>query len=161
LFVERRQYLIPYTSLNWHMRPINMLVVHSSATDGSKDFSAAHVDRWHREQGWDAIGYHYVIGLTGRVEIGRPETRTGAHAVGFNALSIGICLIGGLDANGRPSATFTTAQYASLERLLLELRSRFPKAQILGHRDLPKVKKDCPCFDVRTWCSNRGIAPTV
>jgi N-acetyl-anhydromuramyl-L-alanine amidase AmpD len=53
-----------------------------------------------------------------------------------------VCLIDDLDAHGRPSATFTTAQYASLERLLLALRSRFPKAQILGHRDLPKVKKD-------------------
>jgi N-acetylmuramoyl-L-alanine amidase len=148
------------------VRTINELVVHCSATEGSKDFTAADIKRWHtdpkpRGRGYADIGYHYVIRLSGQVEKGRPEAEVGAHAYGHNKHSIGICLIGGLDAHGRPSATFTTAQYASLERLLLELRSRFPKAQILGHRDLPKVKKDCPCFDVRTWCSNRGIAPTV
>jgi len=27
----------------------------------------------------------------------------------------------------------------------------YPKAKILGHRDLPGVRKACPCFDVRKW----------
>lgn len=32
-------------------------------------------------------------------------------------------------------------------RLLRKLRRLFPDAEIKGHRDLPNVKKDCPCFD--------------
>ena len=134
-----------------------MLVVHCSATEGGKDFGRADIDRWHKERGFDRIGYHYVIRLSGDVEKGRAEREMGAHAAGHNARSIGICLIGGLDGMGRPSATFTIKQFAALESLLLDLRSRYPKAQILGHRDLPKVAKDCPCFNVRTWCANRGL----
>ena len=26
-----------------------------------------------------------------------------------------------------------------------------PDAEILGHRDLPNVHKDCPSFDVKRW----------
>ena len=26
---------------------------------------------------------------------------------------------------------------------------RYPSARILGHRDLPGVRKNCPCYDVR------------
>jgi hypothetical protein len=33
--------------------------------------------------------------------------------------------------------------------LIRELKARFPKARILGHRDLPGVRKECPCYDVR------------
>lgn len=140
------------------MRAINYLVVHCSATPAGKPFRAADIDRWHREKGWDGIGYHYVIPLDGSVEPGREVEEAGAHVYGHNADSIGVCLIGGLDAHGKAWATFNERQYAALENLLLGLRAKFPKAKILGHRDFPKVAKDCPCFDVREWCASRGIA---
>jgi len=28
------------------------------------------------------------------------------------------------------------------------LKEDYPDARVVGHRDLPGVKKDCPCFDV-------------
>ena len=141
------------------MRPIDKLVVHCSATKAGRDFGAADIDRWHRESGYAGIGYHYVIRIDGTVELGRGEATVGAHAVGFNANSIGICLIGGLDQDGKPSGDYTTLQWTALAQLLNELRERFPDIEILGHRDLPKVAKDCPCFDVRAWCVSRGIDP--
>ena len=139
------------------MRQINELVVHCSATPAGREFHAADIDRWHRERGWNGIGYHYVICLDGTVEPGRPIERVGAHVAGHNAYSIGICMIGGVDAKGRASDTFTAEQYDALEALLRELRVRWPHASILGHRDFPNVHKDCPSFDVRTWCATRGI----
>ncbi len=33
--------------------------------------------------------------------------------------------------------------------LIRDLLKRFPKARILGHRDLPEVRKACPSYDVR------------
>ena len=33
-------------------------------------------------------------------------------------------------------------------KLIRDLLKRFPKARILGHRDLPGVRKACPCYDV-------------
>ena len=44
----------------------------------------------------------------------------------------------------------TAAQKRTLLTLLYSLRTDYPKAEILGHRDLPGVKKSCPCFDVRS-----------
>ncbi|WP_367614995.1 hypothetical protein [Segatella copri] len=38
-----------------------------------------------------------------------------------------------------------------MEELLHSLCVDYPDAEILGHRDLPNVRKDCPCFDVRDW----------
>jgi len=61
------------------------------------------------------------------------------------------CLVGGKGDNGKPAANYTLAQWEALKGLLADLRGRFPGAEIKGHRDYPGVKKDCPCFDVRTW----------
>ena len=75
----------------------------------------------------------------------------GAHARHYNAHSIGICYEGGLDEKGKPADTRTPAQKASLEDLLYSLVLDYPDAEILGHRDLPWVRKSCPCFDVKEW----------
>ncbi len=58
---------------------------------------------------------------------------------------------GGLDEKGKPADTRTPAQKASLEDLLYSLALDYPGAEILGHRDLPWVRKSCPCFDVKEW----------
>lgn len=141
------------------MRPITALVVHCSATPAGKPFRAADIDRWHREKGWDGIGYHFVIPLDGSVEPGRPLAEAGAHVQNHNRDTIGICLIGGVDATGKPAATFNELQYDALEHQLLALRAKWPNARILGHRDFPGVNKACPSFDVRAWCRTRGLDP--
>jgi N-acetyl-anhydromuramyl-L-alanine amidase AmpD len=71
----------------------------------------------------------------------------GAHARHYNAHSIGVCYEGGLDEKGRAADTRTPAQRATLIALLRSLKVDYPDARILGHRDLPNVHKDCPCFD--------------
>ena len=43
--------------------------------------------------------------------------------------------------------TRTPRQKRALLRLLKKLKAAHPDARILGHRDLPDVHKDCPCFD--------------
>ena len=141
------------------MRQIIGLVVHCSATPEGKLFTAADIDRWHREKGWEGIGYHYVIGLTGKVEPGRPLDKAGAHVSGHNAKTIGICLIGGVDAAGKPKDTFTAEQRTALAILLRELRGMYPNTTIRGHRDYPGVAKACPSFDVRAWARTVGIDP--
>lgn len=140
------------------MRAIKELVVHCSATPSAKPFRAADIDKWHRGQGWSSIGYHYVITLDGTIEPGRPLAEAGAHVAGHNAESIGICYVGGMNAQGTaPADTLNERQADALEVLLLGLRAKFPGARILGHRDYPGVKKACPSFDVSSWCKRRGI----
>ena len=129
------------------MRKITLIIVHCSAVRPDQQSSAAQIDTWHRERGWKfGIGYHYVVRRDGSIEPGRPEWMIGAHCVGHNAHSIGVCYEGGLDIRGRPADTRTEAQRRSLRKLIEQLHAAYPKALIVGHHDL-NPQKDCPCFD--------------
>lgn len=109
------------------------------------------VEACHKARGFQTVGYHYYITKDGTLYPGRPESQMGAHAKGFNAHSIGICYEGGLDEHGRCKDTRTLAQKVTMEELLQSLCVDYPDAEILGHRDLPGVHKECPCFDTRAW----------
>lgn len=128
-------------------RKITEIIIHCSATREGQHFTAADIDRWHRAITYDCIGYHFVILLDGTIERGRPLEQQGAHCKDHNRQSIGICYIGGLDANGDPKDTRTPAQREQLRRLVKELQQQFPAATLHGHREF--AAKACPCFDVR------------
>lgn len=145
------------------MRNINLIIVHCSATPEGKDFTVKDIDRWHRQRGFNCIGYHYVVYRDGSVHAGRLEEQVGAHCQGHNANSIGMCYIGGMTADGKqPKDTRTEAQKKGLRELLAKLKKKYPKAKICGHRDLSpdlnhngKVDKwewtkACPSFDATT-----------
>lgn len=134
------------------MRKIDMIIVHCSATPAGRNVSVEDIDRWHRERGFDCIGYHFVVGLDGTVYEGRHVERIGAHCKGYNARSIGVCYIGGVDEAMRPSDTRTEAQRKALRRLLTELRHSFNGAVIRSHRDF--AAKACPSFDATTEYSD-------
>ena len=135
------------------MRDINLIIVHCSATIEGKNFHASNIGSWHKERGFDCIGYHYVIDLDGTIEKGRPVEEIGAHTSGFNKSSIGVCYIGGLAADGKtPKDTRTDAQKEALLKLLSKLKSNYPRASVHGHREF--AKKYCPCFDAYTEYKN-------
>lgn len=128
-------------------RSINLIVVHCTATEEGKDYSVAEIRRWHLKRGFSDIGYHYLIGIDGKVHEGRNVNISGAHTAGYNAHSIGVCYVGGLDKNHKAKDTRTPAQKASLLRLLTDLKKIYPKATIHGHREY--ANKACPCFDAK------------
>lgn len=129
------------------MRKIDKIIIHCSATKQGQWFTASDIDSWHQQRGWSGIGYHYVILLNGEVQTGRPLEEIGAHTVGQNTSSIGICYIGGLNASGQPSDTRTPEQKQSLVKLVAELKTKFPGVTVHGHNEF--AKKACPCFDVK------------
>ena len=133
------------------MRKINMIVIHCTATRVTRDFPVESLEACHKARGFRTIGYHYYITKDGVIYPCRSESEPGAHAKHYNAHSIGICYEGGLDANGNPADTRTPAQKQAMVKLLQSLCTDYPEAEILGHRDLPWVKKSCPCFDVKNW----------
>lgn len=134
---------------------IDEIIIHCSATKEGVDIKASTIDKWHRQNGWRCIGYNYVIDLDGTEEKGRSEEDIGAHTVGHNIRSIGICYIGGLDKDGKPKDTRTEAQKASMLRLVKELLVRYPKARLSGHNQW--ARKACPCFDVPKWAAANGL----
>ncbi|RIX47456.1 MAG: N-acetylmuramoyl-L-alanine amidase [Rhodocyclales bacterium GT-UBC] len=147
------------------------------------------IDSWHVERGFHradewrarqnpnlaAIGYHYLIGRDGTTFTGRHVDEIPAQAAGFNQKAIGICLVG-LDQ-------FEPAQFETLAHLVVSEIARItgrngpgdrnnPLSRagalrladergihICGHRDLPKVRKTCPGFEVSTWLANGMEVP--
>lgn len=133
------------------MRKINYLVVHSSATPPKMDIGKHEITEWHKARRFRTIGYHFIIRRDGTLEYGRDIKETGAHVKGHNKDSIGICMVGGIDHDGKPEENFTTFQYQELAKLLHKLKGQFPSAIIQGHRDFKSAKTACPSFDVKAW----------
>lgn len=134
---------------------IKYIVIHCAATRPSMDIDAATIDKWHKERGFDKIGYHYVIKRNGNIEEGRKENESGAHARGYNSNSLGVCLIGGVTEEDHTVSenNFTPDQWQSLEHLIDQLEERHLGAKIIGHNEISE--KDCPAFDVQKWNNER------
>ena len=128
------------------MRRIDLIVIHCSATRSNQNFPVTALIRCHADR-FGFTGYHYYITRDGQTYQARHEQLIGAHAKGYNQHSIGVCYEGGLDPQGKPADTRTAKQKKALLALLKKLKAEHPQAEILGHRDLPGVKKACPCFD--------------
>lgn len=134
-------------------REIKEIIVHCAATPEGKNFTVEDIDRWHKQRGFNGIGYHYVIYLDGSIHNGRDLNIAGAHCTGHNSKSIGVCYIGGVAKDGKtPKDTRTKEQKESLLLLLEELKAKFPKAKIHGHRDF--ANKACPSFDASVEYKN-------
>ena len=144
------------------MKKINNIVIHCSDSNFG---DAALIDKWHKANGWmspdgKSIGYHYVI-LNGMPAVGKPDPKldgviqagrtldndqwvetneVGAHALGFNKNSIGICLIGG---QGGSKAAFTVNQYFSLLLMVGRWKQQIRDLKVLGHNETGAAKA-CP-----------------
>ena len=131
---------------------IKFLVLHCSATRCNQDYSVEQLRRDHKARGFYEIGYHFYIRKDGKMTQHRKLLEVGAHARPYNRCSIGICYEGGLDEHGKPCNTMTAEQETRLVDLFRNLKILFPKAKIVGHRDLPgTTPKECPCLDVGSW----------
>jgi N-acetylmuramoyl-L-alanine amidase len=128
------------------MRQIKRIFVHCSDTFANMDIGVDDIREWHiNENGWNDVGYHFVIKRDGTVENGRPVEVIGAGVKGHNKDSIHICMIG-----GKPDANFTFKQYRTLMALREVLDTEYSNPTWLGHRDVDKGKT-CPCFDVTSF----------
>lgn len=99
--------------------------------------SVEEIHRWHLGRGWAGIGYHYYIRKSGDIYRGRPEWALGAHAVGANDYTLGICCEGSYMTEAMPAA-----QLDSLHALLRDIMSRYGALRVLRHKDVGST--DCP-----------------
>jgi N-acetyl-anhydromuramyl-L-alanine amidase AmpD len=147
------------------------IVVHCTATLAGAPYNVDSIRQMHKARGFSDIGYHYLIGLKGEIWEGRkPKNSVGAHVQSFNDSTMGVAYVGGLRASdAKPMDTRTPEQTKSLIKVLTKLSKDYPKAVILGHRDLSKdldldgviepheYMKMCPCFDVGPWAKSVGL----
>lgn len=142
------------TALQLSKRYINRIIVHCTATPEGRVETVQSIRNMHLANGWSDIGYHYLIGLNGERWNGRNVNTVGAHCNGYNANSIGVCYVGGVDKNLKTKDTRTQKQKDALLAILKDLRRLYPKAKICGHRDLDKQGKECPSFDATSEYKN-------
>lgn len=132
------------------MRKIDKIIIHCSATPEHRNVSVEDLRREHiQNRGFKEIGYHYIITLDGEIHKGRPEYEIGAHALGHNANSIGVCYIGGVEENNvtKPKDTRTPEQRRSLIDIVKRLQASYPNATVHGHNEF--ANKACPSFNVQ------------
>ena len=126
-----------------------LIIHHTSGTDIDPLEDTSHhtfeiVDARHKQK-WSFksnlgyyIGYQYFIDKTGKVTQGREDTEEGAHTIGYNKESVGICLSGNFDVT-KP----TEAQITALKALLHRLSAKYNVSleNIIPHR--AKANKSC------------------
>ena len=139
-------------------RNITKIIIHCSATPQGENFTVDQIRQMHLARGFSDIGYHWYIDANGDIFPGRDEKLAGAHCLGHNTVSIGVCYCGGCPhrsvTNWENSGldTRTPEQKAALLKVIGDLRKRYPKATIHGHREF--ANKMCPCFDAKKEYEN-------
>lgn len=97
------------------------------------------VHRWHLNNGWIGIGYHFMVDMDGTIWRGRGELTVGAHAGGHNNDSIGIACQGRYDDNTR---NMPDAQFNAMVWLIQHLRGTHGNLTLQRHRDVGSTA--CP-----------------
>jgi len=135
------------------------IIIHCAATKASMDIGYDEIRKWHVDQnGWDDVGYHFIIRRNGKYEKARPEGYSGAHAPSHNSRSIGICLVGGMAEDGSAENNFTLEQFLTLKDLVNMIMDKYSDiTEILGHCDVQENKPNCPGFNVKEWLNKEAI----
>ena len=129
------------------------LIVHHEAPpvvipDTAKRFDI--VDQYHKSKGWGGIGYHAFIERDGELKQGRADNEEGAHTIGKNQESLGICMAGNMDLQDP-----TTAQVETLTKWLKEKMAQYniPIENVVPHRRFANKS----CYGLRLkddWAQN-------
>lgn len=148
------------------------LVLHCTATPEGREVTSGEIRHWHTDpvkkggRGWKQVGYTDMIHLDGRVErlvrnnedaeVDPWEVTNGAK--GYNTVSRHVVYVGGVSKDGKTAKdTRTEAQLKAMTAYVRDFHARFPQIRIVGHGELPGVKKACPSFDVAAWLRSIGI----
>lgn len=148
------------------------LVLHCTATPEGREVTSGEIRHWHTDpvkkggRGWKQVGYTDMIHLDGRVErlvrnnedaeVDPWEVTNGAK--GYNTVSRHVVYVGGVSKDGKTAKdTRTEAQLKAMTAYVRDFHARFPQIRIVGHGELPGVKKACPSFNVQEWLRSIGI----
>lgn len=116
------------------------IIVHCSDSDYGHHDNIEAIRHWHKdENGWEDIGYHFVILQDGEIKHGRGLPFQGAHCKGQNHDSIGICLTG--------KTKFTKEQYKALTNLCMAMGLIYGYLPTLPHNFYSETKT-CPNFNL-------------
>lgn len=135
------------------MRNIKYIVVHTTATLQSATVESIQ-NYWKNHLGWKSPGYHIVISPDGtKHRLLDDDKVSNGVGGGYNTPSLNVSYVGGILKGGKAVDNRTDEQKQALIEVLSEWKSKYPNAEILGHRDFfrkygyDKANKACPCFN--------------
>lgn len=150
------------------MAKVNRIVIHCTADPADANRNREYFRKLFFEvYGWRHWGYHLMVYQNGSWEIFQPLPKLTAYggfidaaslangAKGYNQDSLHIAYVGGLSTSTlRYADTRTPQQRETLRMLVSKYKQLYKVNEVFGHRDLPGVKKSCPCFDARKEYQN-------
>lgn len=110
------------------------IILHHRAGDG--DVQSIHRQHVNANR-WTGIGYHFYVRKDGSVYRGRPIDKWGAHCVGYNDKSIGVCFEGDFSKE-----SMTSVQKRAGQELVAYLKELYPDAEVSKHSDFDSTA--CP-----------------
>ncbi len=150
--------------------PSHIIVHHSGSASVSDDFPAVVRSYWDFHvniNGWDDIGYNWLIDGNGIVYEGRGSGTQGAHFSCMNAETTGICMIGNFEtATPAPTAISTLEQliaWEACDKMIVpadssnHITSGALLAHISGHRDGNDLPNSCS----NTVCPGENLYPLL
>jgi N-acetylmuramoyl-L-alanine amidase len=132
--IIRKKYQWAYAPTRRTASDIKYIILHHAA---AKSCTADDIHRWHLKNGWAGMGYNFFIDKDGTIYTGREELQRGAHTEDYNTSGMGICCEGNYMVETMPAE-----QKAALIELIRDIRKRYGKLLIKGHRDLNATS--CP-----------------
>ena len=134
---------------------IKKIIIHGSFTNVNHLYTAENIDKDHRIKGYAAIGYHFVIEREminekhnwALVHVGRDIYHEGAHCLGHNHDSIGICVVGGrlgTNDNAVWVNNYQRRQRYALRNLLYFLTKNIETIEVIGYHCDFDTNRACP-----------------
>lgn len=121
--------------------PTVVITHHTGGSDqypkaDTSNATVADINSWHKSR-WPEfisrrgyhVGYHYVIEKDGKTTQTRDHNEDGAHVIGMNTKSIGVCFAGNFDVT-----LPTDAQLNAWNLLYDKLRVGYPNIPTFPHR---------------------------
>lgn len=148
------------------MGKIKKIVVHCTGEPANAKRNKEYYRKFFFEvQGWKHFGYHAIVYQDGTWERLQPWPKPTAEggnitnetlangAQGHNWDSLHVAYVGGIDPiTKKPTDTRTQEQKKTLRAIIAVWKIDYKIDVVVGHRDLPGVKKVCPCFDaIKTY----------
>ena len=127
------------------MKKITHLILHHSAVS-KKDLSYQFdiIKKNHIAKGWGDIGYNYFVETNGILFKGRSEVIAGAHTIGYNENSIGICVAGNYNID-----KLSPKQFKTLKGIIDLMRKKYdiPFENVIGHYKVSQTA--CPGKNIK------------
>ncbi|XP_042207761.1 peptidoglycan-recognition protein SC2-like isoform X2 [Homarus americanus] len=145
--VSREPIIPPFSGVFVHHSAMARCNTSEECVAEVQEIQKLHMDK----NGWDDIGYHFLVGEDGRVYEGRGWNARGAHARAHNAWTYGICVMGNY-VMALPNDRALTAL-----RDIMDCGVKQGKItqgfEVFGHRD--GVCTECPgqmlYEEIQTW----------